>query len=77
LTFVNARPAALLLECVDKVMARPDVTFIARLILIAAGAVTALFVARDALNFPIIQSVVAILMIAAAFIAWAAFSTRR
>jgi hypothetical protein len=53
------------------------VSLIARLILIASGAVTALFIARDALNFPVIQSVVAILMIAAAFVAWAVFSGRR
>jgi len=52
-------------------------SLIARLLLIAAGTVTAIFIARDALNFPIIQSVVAILMIAAVMIAWAAFSSRR
>lgn len=51
--------------------------FIARLILIAAGALTAIFIARDALNFPIIQAVVAILLITAVMIAWAMFSRRR
>jgi hypothetical protein len=50
---------------------------IVRLILIAAGSVTALFIARDALNFPIIQAVVAILLIAGAMIAWVALSRRR
>lgn len=52
-------------------------SLIARLILIVAGAVTAIFVARDALNFPVLQGVVAVLIIAAAAIAWAAYSSRR
>lgn len=50
---------------------------IVRIILIVAGSVTALFIARDALNFPIIQAVVAILLIAGAMIAWVALSRRR
>jgi len=37
-----------------------------RIILVAAGAVTALFVARDADNFTVVQGMVAVAMIAAA-----------
>lgn len=40
--------------------------WIIRLLLIAAGALTALFVARDAENFSVVQGMVAVAMIAAA-----------
>jgi hypothetical protein len=36
-----------------------------RILLVAAGAIAALFVARDALNFTIIQTFVAILLVTA------------
>ena len=36
-----------------------------RIVFIVAGAVTALFVARDALNFTIIQTFVAVLLVTA------------
>jgi hypothetical protein len=40
-----------------------------RVILIVAGSLAALFVARDALNFPIITGVIAILLVAAVVVA--------
>jgi hypothetical protein len=41
------------------------VSAIFRILFIAAGAITALFVARDALNFTIIQTFVAVLLVTA------------
>ncbi len=41
-------------------------SLILRILFVIAGAVTALFVARDALNFTIIQTFVAILLVTAA-----------
>ncbi len=40
-------------------------SIIFRIVFIVAGAVTALFVARDALNFTIIQTFVAVLLVTA------------
>ncbi len=48
-----------------------------RILFIAAGAVTALFVARDALNFGIIQTFVAILLVTIALLAGSVWSWRR
>lgn len=39
--------------------------WLVRIILVAAGAVTALFVARDAANFGVVQGMVAVALIAA------------
>jgi len=47
-----------------------------RIILIVAGSLAALFVARDALNFPIISGVIAILLVAVVVIAFAFFKRR-
>jgi hypothetical protein len=56
-----------------------DVTMslIFRLLFVLAGAVTALFVARDALNFTIIQTFVAILLVTAVLLAGSLWSLRR
>jgi hypothetical protein len=43
--------------------------WIARLLLLAAGAVTALFVARDATNFDVVQGMVAVALFAAVVLA--------
>lgn len=74
---VNAASAPFAFTAYGDTTARLGMAFIARLILIAAGAVAALFVARDALNFPVAQAVAAILLIVAALVAWAALSRRR
>ncbi|MGE5537136.1 MAG: hypothetical protein ACM30I_00850 [Gemmatimonas sp.] len=50
---------------------------VVRLVLIVAGALTALVVARDALNFPILQGTIAILLIVAAVFAFAWLNRRR
>jgi hypothetical protein len=42
-----------------------------RLLLLGAGAITALFVARDAENFGVVQGMVAVALIAAVVIAFA------
>jgi len=42
-----------------------------RLVLVAAGAVAALFVARDAENFGVVQGMVAVALIAAVVLAFA------
>jgi hypothetical protein len=49
------------------------VGFIVSVLAIAAGAIAALIVERDALNFPVIQGVIAVLLIAGAvfLFAWA------
>lgn len=44
-------------------------SLIVRVVLIVAGAIAALFVARDALQFPIVTGVIAILLIALVVIA--------
>jgi len=49
---------------------------VARVIMIVAGAAVALFMARDALSFPIWQGVVALLLIAAGVIVWGIFYRR-
>jgi hypothetical protein len=48
-----------------------------RILFIAAGAITALFVARDALNFTIIQTFVAVLLVTAIVGAGSFWSERR
>ncbi|WP_441235333.1 hypothetical protein [Bradyrhizobium sp. 930_D9_N1_4] len=52
-------------------------SLILRLLFVLAGAVTALFVARDALNFTIIQTFVAILLVTAVLLAWSLWGLRR
>jgi hypothetical protein len=52
-------------------------SIIFRLLFIIAGAVTALFVARDALNFTIIQTFVAILLVTAIVGVGSLWSLRR
>ncbi|WP_237216830.1 hypothetical protein [Falsiroseomonas oryziterrae] len=42
--------------------------WVVRIILVAAGAVTALFVAQDAENFTVVQGMVAVAMVAAAVV---------
>jgi hypothetical protein len=44
-----------------------------RLVLVAAGAIAALLVARDAENFTVVQGMVAVALIAAAVLALALF----
>ncbi|PPQ20283.1 hypothetical protein SAMN05216573_102302 [Bradyrhizobium sp. Rc3b] len=53
------------------------VSIIFRIVFIVAGAVTALFVARDALNFTIIQTFVAVLLVTAVVGAGSLWSMRR
>ncbi len=62
-----------------QVMLTGDMTMsiIFRLLFIIAGAVTALFVARDALNFTIIQTFVAILLVTAIVGVGSLWSLRR
>jgi hypothetical protein len=48
-----------------------------RIFFIVAGAITALFVARDALNFTIIQTFVAVLLVTATLLAGSLRSLRR
>jgi hypothetical protein len=50
---------------------------ILRLLFVLAGAITALFVARDALNFSIIQTFVAVLLVTAVVGAGSFWSLRR
>lgn len=52
-------------------------SLIFRILFVAAGAITALFVARDALNFTIIQTFVAILLVTAILGAGTLWSMRR
>lgn len=52
-------------------------SLILRILFVIAGAVTALFVARDALNFTIIQTFVAILLVTAVLLAGSLWSLRR
>ncbi|MCP3407744.1 hypothetical protein [Bradyrhizobium sp. CCGB01] len=52
-------------------------SLIFRIFFLAAGAITALFVARDALNFTIIQTFVAILLVTAVLGAGTLWSLRR
>ncbi|MBH5386505.1 hypothetical protein [Bradyrhizobium diversitatis] len=52
-------------------------SIIFRILFVIAGAVTALFVARDALNFTIIQTFVAILFVTAILGAGSLWSLRR
>ena len=52
-------------------------SLILRLLFVLAGAVTALFVARDALNFSIIQTFVAILLVTAVLLAGRLWRVRR
>ncbi|MGT2439189.1 hypothetical protein ACU4GH_29285 [Bradyrhizobium betae] len=52
-------------------------SLIFRLLFVLAGAVTALFVARDALNFTIIQTFVAILLVTGVLLAGSLRSLRR
>ncbi|SFV02889.1 hypothetical protein [Bradyrhizobium arachidis] len=52
-------------------------SLIFRILFVAAGAITALFVARDALNFTIIQTFVAILLVTAILGAGTLWSLRR
>ncbi len=47
--------------------------WLVRLLLVAAGAVAALFVARDAENFTVVQGMVAVALFAAAVLALALF----
>lgn len=48
-----------------------------RILFVIAGAITALFVARDALNFTIIQTFVAVLLVTAIVGAGSFWSQRR
>lgn len=50
--------------------------WIVRLLLVAAGAVTALFVAREAENFTVVQGMVAIALVAAAVLVLAVIRRR-
>jgi hypothetical protein len=52
-------------------------SLIFRIVFIAAGALTALFVARDALNFTIIQTFVAVLLVTVVVGAGSLWSLRR
>ncbi|MGY8631142.1 hypothetical protein RAD15_01430 [Bradyrhizobium sp. 14AA] len=52
-------------------------SIIFRIVFIVAGAITALFVARDALNFTIIQTFVAVLLVTAIVGAASVWSLRR
>ena len=52
-------------------------SLIFRLLFVIAGAVTALFVARDALNFTIIQTLVAIMLVTAIVGVGSLWSLRR
>ncbi|MDA9419881.1 hypothetical protein CO683_01025 [Bradyrhizobium ottawaense] len=52
-------------------------SLIFRIVFIIAGALTALFVARDALNFTIIQTFVAVLLVTAVVGAGSLWSMRR
>ncbi|KGJ69366.1 hypothetical protein BJA5080_04872 [Bradyrhizobium diazoefficiens SEMIA 5080] len=52
-------------------------SLILRILFVLAGAITALFVARDALNFTIIQTFVAILLVTAVLLAGSLWSLRR
>ena len=52
-------------------------SLIVRIVLIVSGAIAALFVARDALHFPIVTGVVAILLIALVVIAAGLIKWRR
>lgn len=52
-------------------------SLIFRIVFIVAGALTALFVARDALNFTIIQTFVAVLLVTAVVGAGSLWSMRR
>ncbi|MBR0901928.1 hypothetical protein [Bradyrhizobium liaoningense] len=52
-------------------------SMILRILFVLAGAITALFVARDALNFTIIQTFVAILLVTAVLLAGSLWSLRR
>lgn len=52
-------------------------SIIFRILFVIAGAVTALFVARDALNFTIIQTFVAILLVTAILGVGSLWSLRR
>ncbi len=52
-------------------------SLIFRLLFVLAGAVTALLVARDALNFTIIQTFVAILLVTSVLLAGSLWSLRR
>lgn len=52
-------------------------SLIFRLLFVLAGAVTALFVARDALNFTIIQTFVAILIVTGVLLGGSLWSLRR
>lgn len=49
----------------------------ARLVLVVAGAITALFVARDAPNFQVVEGMVGIALIAAVVVALALLRRRR
>jgi hypothetical protein len=49
----------------------------ARLVLAAAGAITAIFVARDAPNFQVVEGMVGIALIAAVVVAVVLLSWRR
>jgi hypothetical protein len=48
-----------------------------RVIVAAAGVIAALIVERDALNFPVIEGVIAVLLIVAAVFAFAWLTRRR
>lgn len=52
-------------------------SLIFRILFVLAGAITALFVARDALNFTIIQTFVAILLVTAVLLVGSLWSLRR
>ncbi|MHC2620179.1 uncharacterized protein YneF (UPF0154 family) [Bradyrhizobium huanghuaihaiense] len=52
-------------------------SLILRILFVLAGAITALFVARDALNFTIIQTFVAILLVTVVLLAGSLWSLRR
>lgn len=52
-------------------------TWIIRLLLFVAAPIAALFVSRDALNFGVIETLVAIMLVALALLAGAMWTLRR
>jgi len=52
-------------------------TLVLRLLSVAAAAVTSLFVARDALNFGVVQTLVTVVLLVALVLAAVAWSSKR
>lgn len=62
---------------VMQILEAPAMSIILRILFVLAGAITALFVTRDALNFTIIQTFVAVLLVTAVVGAGTLWSVRR